>query len=137
MIARTMWVLLATVLAVSATGLAADDYSVPKGVVLTFQRAHGLSREFGADGLLRESIDTPHLRLTYWASDAPLISGSRVRLIVEIEAKPKMHVYAPGVEHYIPIDWRMADSRAWISFPVSYPPADAETSGDQRNSSGI
>lgn len=123
MTARTMWVLLATVWAVSATGLAADGHSVPKGVVLTFQRPQGLSREFGADGLLRESIDTPHLRLTYWASDAPLVSGSHVRLMVEIDAKPRMHVYAPGVERYIPIDWRMADSKAWISFPVSYPPA--------------
>jgi hypothetical protein len=34
-----------------------------------------------------------------------------------------MHVYAPGVEHYIPIDWRMADSKAWNSLPVSYPPS--------------
>jgi hypothetical protein len=123
MTARTMWGLLATVLAVTAAGLAADDNSVPNNMALTFQRPHGLSREFGADGLLRESIDTPHLKLTYWASDAPLISGSRVSLIVEIETKPKMHVYAPGVERYIPIDWRMADSKAWDSFPVSYPPA--------------
>ena len=123
MIARTMWVVLAAVLPVTATGLAAHDYAVPAGVAFTFQRAHRLSREFGADGILRESIETPHLKLTFWASDAPLTSGSRVSLILEIEAKPKMHVYAPGVEHYIPIDWRMADSKAWISFPVSYPPA--------------
>src|SRR5579863_6829430 len=102
MTARALWVFLATVLAASAIGLAADDSSGPKRMVLSFQRAQGISREFGADGILRESIETPHLKLTYWASDAPLISGSRVRLIVEIDAKNKMHVYAPGVEHYIP-----------------------------------
>ena len=95
----------------------------PRGLVLASQRVHVLTREFSADGVLKESIETPHLKLTYWASDAPLTPRQRVSLNVEIDVKPNMHVYAPGVEHYIPIDWRMADSKAWISFPVSYPPA--------------
>lgn len=143
---RMMRASLAMGLAVVATGLVADDrpgsrlfttHSLTaernrqtfealkelKKLVLASQRVRGLTREFGADGLLKESIETPHLKLTYWASDAPLVPGRRVSLIVEIDTKAKMHVYAPGVEHYIPIVWRMADSKAWISFPVSYPPA--------------
>ena len=32
-----------------------------------------------------------------------------------------MHVYAPGVEGYIPIEWTMKDSAVWASHPVVYP----------------
>ena len=33
-----------------------------------------------------------------------------------------MHVYTPGVEGgYIPIEWKMADTKGWLAHPVSYP----------------
>jgi peroxiredoxin len=81
-----------------------------------------LTREFRLNGVAKGMIQTPHLTLLYSASDAALTPGRRVNLILQIQAGPKMHVYARGVEHYIPIDWKMAESRSWVSFPASYPP---------------
>ncbi len=48
--------------------------------------------------------------------------GSRIVLALEVELKPGMHVYAPGVEGgYIPIEWRMAESKGWLAHPAEYP----------------
>jgi Thiol:disulfide interchange protein DsbD, N-terminal len=44
------------------------------------------------------------------ASNATVAPGQRVALILDIDLDPSMHVYAPGVEGYIPIDWKMQDS---------------------------
>jgi Disulphide bond corrector protein DsbC len=41
--------------------------------------------------------------------------------VIEIDLKPKMHLYAPGVQGYIPIDWQMEKSPAWAAFPAAYP----------------
>ena len=43
--------------------------------------------------------------------------------MLDIQLKPKMHVYAPGVEGYIPIDWKMDDSDAAKVHAVKYPPS--------------
>lgn len=84
-----------------------------------------LTREFGADGsgnaVVKNTVENTQLKLTYYASDAMLAPGHRTALVIEIDPKPKMHVYAPGVERYIPIDWQMAESKGWLSFPVAYP----------------
>ena len=39
-----------------------------------------------------------------------MATGQRVALVLDLELKPNMHVYAPGVDGYIPIDWKMKDS---------------------------
>jgi DsbC/DsbD-like thiol-disulfide interchange protein len=44
------------------------------------------------------------------ASDATVAPGDRIALTLDLELDPGMHVYAPGVEGYIPIDWKMQDS---------------------------
>jgi peroxiredoxin len=80
-----------------------------------------LTREFGAAGAMQNTIENNQLKLTYYASDTTLAPGHRAALVIEIELKPKMHLYAPGVEHYIPIDWQMAESKAWLAFPAAYP----------------
>lgn len=73
-----------------------------------------------ADGWV--TVETAHLKLRYIATDAVVRTGSRVGLIVEIELKPKMHVYAPGVQQtYKPIVWTVAESSAWQAQPVSFP----------------
>jgi DsbC/DsbD-like thiol-disulfide interchange protein len=48
-------------------------------------------------------------------------AGQRVALALDIEMKPGMHVYAPGVEGYIPIDWKMKESDSAVAREVSYP----------------
>ena len=64
------------------------------------------------------------LKLKAAASNAMVAAGQRVSLALDIELKPGMHVYAPGVEGYIPIDWKMKESAAAVAHEVSYPPSE-------------
>lgn len=81
-----------------------------------------LVHQFNQDGAARTAVDAPHVRLTYSASDTALSPGGTTALILDIDLQPGMHVYAPGVEGgYIPIDWKMPESKAWIASPVTYP----------------
>ena len=52
-------------------------------------------------------VEGKQLKLTAAASNAVVTVGQRVALTLDIELRPNMHVYAPGVERYIPIDWTM------------------------------
>ena len=86
-----------------------------------FSAASILTREFGSDGVMKNTVENTQLKLTYSASEATVTPGRRITLVVEVEPKPKMHVYAPGVEHYEAIQWNMPESKAWIAFPATYP----------------
>ncbi len=55
------------------------------------------------------------------ASNATVAPGQRVTLILDIDLYPNMHVYAPGVQGYIPIDWKMQDSSAAVVHPTIFP----------------
>src|SRR5262249_14697900 len=83
-----------------------------------------LVRRFGsAAGAAHATTETRHLRLTSSASADGVRPGERIALTLEIELKPEMHVYAPGVSGYIPIDWSMAASEAINAHPVETPPS--------------
>lgn len=69
----------------------------------------------------RTETRTSHLRAVASASDAVVRGGNRVALVLEVDLDPKMHVYAPGVEEYIPIDWKMNDATGVTTFPAAYP----------------
>jgi hypothetical protein len=93
-----------------------DDYTE------RFSAGSILTREFGENGTESVVVDNPQIRLSYSASDSSFAPGHRIALTVDLDFKPKMHVYAPGVEGgYIPIDWKMNDSPAWVSFAAEYP----------------
>jgi peroxiredoxin len=94
-----------------------DDYREPisAGSILT--------RAFGASGVMRTGIQNAQLVLVYSASDSVLVPGRRITLIIDVVPQPKMHLYAPGVQNYIPIDWQMGASKSWIAFPPTYPPS--------------
>jgi hypothetical protein len=81
-----------------------------------------LVRQFGA---LADSAsgtaETSHLRLTTAASTPVARPGHRIALSLELDLKPNMHVYAPGVEGYIPIDWKLEESPAAKAHPFQYP----------------
>ena len=67
-----------------------------------------LARQFGAPvDALRGVVETKHLQITTAASNNIARPGLRIALSLDIELKPGMHVYAPGVRGYIPIDWRL------------------------------
>lgn len=91
-----------------------DDY------VERYTASSILVRQFGAAaGAAHTTTETKHLRLSSAASTDHAIAGQRISLTLDIELKPGMHVYAPGVEGgYIPIDWKMEGAQ-----PAEYPPA--------------
>ncbi len=84
-----------------------------------------LTRQFGA-GLQAASseVQGKQLKLVATASNQIVAAGQRISLALDLEMKPNMHVYAPGVEGYIPIDWKMKESPAASAHPVSYPPSE-------------
>jgi hypothetical protein len=55
------------------------------------------------------------------ASDTVVRGGERVRLFVEIRLAQRVHVYAPGVAGYIPLDWRMEAGGGAEALPATYP----------------
>jgi hypothetical protein len=61
------------------------------------------------------------LTLKATASNSIVATGHRVALTLDIELNPGMHVYAPGVEGYIPIDWTIKQSDAAAAHDVTYP----------------
>ena len=69
----------------------------------------------------KAEVEGKQLKLTAAASNAVVTVGQRIALVLDIELKPNMHVYAPGVEGYIPIDWTMKESDAALVHEVSLP----------------
>jgi DsbC/DsbD-like thiol-disulfide interchange protein len=67
---------------------------------------------------------TKQLQVSSSASAETVAPGQHVTLTLDIDLKPKMHVYAPGVEHYIPIDWQITGSDAAKSEAVKWPKAE-------------
>jgi DsbC/DsbD-like thiol-disulfide interchange protein len=81
-----------------------------------------LARQFGVrPGVTRSEVEGKQLKLEAAASNLVVAAGQRVSLTLDIEMKPHVHVYAPGVEGYIPIDWKMKESDAAAAHEVSYP----------------
>lgn len=69
------------------------------------------TRLFGSPLNTREAVvRTGHLTLKYYSSADSAAIGNRLTLIADIRLNPKMHVYAPGVEGYKPVEWKLADS---------------------------
>ena len=75
----------------------------------------------GEAGAARKVIETDHLRASTWASDEIVRGGNRLALGIDITLKPKMHVYAPGVEGYMAIDWSMIEQDGVDAMAVDYP----------------
>ena len=75
----------------------------------------------GEAGAARKAIETDHLRAVTWASDGVVRGGNRLALGIDIELEPKMHVYAPGVQGYLAIDWSMEKQDGVEAFAARYP----------------
>jgi len=85
-----------------------------------------LARQFGASVSATRTVqETKHLQVTTAASNNTARPGLRIVLSLEIELKPGMHVYAPGVQGYIPIDWQLEDGGpATKRHAFKYPPSE-------------
>jgi hypothetical protein len=66
-------------------------------------------------------IEAPHILLTLQQSDQVAVPGSNLVLIVVVELGPDLHVYAPGVKGYIPIELELEPSSDVRLGPVAYP----------------
>ena len=82
-----------------------------------------LSRQFGAAGILKSQVRTDHLTLTSYISDDKVYAGNRVSLILDVELPPKMHVYAPTVKGYMPVDLQMDPNPNVRMLNTSFPTA--------------
>jgi len=71
---------------------------------------------------LTQNVEAPHLRLALGQSDAAIVSG-RVNLSVEIELPHDVHVYAPGVSGYKPIQLMLSPTHGIEFRPAIYPTA--------------
>lgn len=72
-------------------------------------------------GVSTQETETRHLNLRASASNGSVYGGSRITLALDIELKPKMHVYAPSVEGYIPIRWDMKEAEIYRVYDANYP----------------
>lgn len=91
-----------------------------------------LVRRFGA---LPAALDVPatnrvegqHLRVTASTSARYTIGGQKIALVLTLEMKPGIHVYAPGVQGYKPVEWEMSPGAAGLPerlfTPVTWPPS--------------
>jgi len=72
----------------------------------------------------KTEVQGRQLTLAATASNSKVGPGQRVALALTIELKPNMHVYAPGVEGYIAIDWKMKESDAAAAGEIRFPPSE-------------
>jgi hypothetical protein len=81
-----------------------------------------LARQFGdAGGSAGSAIEARQMRITTGASTATARPQQRIALSLDIALKPKLHVYAPGVKDYIPIEWDLAQGPFLKAHPFAYP----------------
>ena len=105
---------LATLNAASAAWFVLD----PNGVIVAkyfdepYTAAAILVHHFGWTPPDGREVEGKQLTATVGASNSTVAPGDRIALTLDIDLGPDMHVYAPGVEGYIPIDWKMEDSSA-------------------------
>lgn len=68
-------------------------------------------------------VSNERLELIVSSTDTAVRGGERVRLFIDAELRPRMHVYAPGVKGYIPIQLSFSAGAPAQIEPVAYPPA--------------
>jgi AhpC/TSA family protein/cytochrome c biogenesis DsbD-like protein len=68
-----------------------------------------------------QKIAAPHLGLELSQSDGSVAPGSRFNLAVQVELPPDVHVYAPGVKGYKPIQLELHPSPEVQLMPPNYP----------------
>jgi peroxiredoxin len=68
-------------------------------------------------------VPAKRVRITQSATDSLIHGGQRFKLRLELELPSGSHVYAPGVQGYIPIDWKLTDNPAFEAVPLKYPPS--------------
>jgi hypothetical protein len=80
-----------------------------------------LVRDFGMAPTAAAETKAKHVQITAGASTATVYSGERIALALTIAIPKGYHLYAPGVEGYHAVDWKMADTIPAKVKPAEYP----------------
>ena len=100
-----------------------------KGVIVSRHFEEDYRKRLTTGAILSEAaspgmkFSNQRLALTVAASDAVVRGGERVRLFLDVALKPKMHVYAPGVQGYIPVRLTLNDGAPGVIQDPIFPPA--------------
>lgn len=95
-----------------------DDYSQ------RYSASDILAKQFGAySGEAHSTVEAKHVHLTASSGEEAVHIGQRIALALDIDIPPRVHVYAPGVQGYIPIDFAVGESSAIITHAAIYPPS--------------
>jgi len=95
-----------------------DDYRERDSATDILVKQFGNPADLGA-----AVVETRHLRLTSASSTTTARPGHRIVLSLDIDLKPKMHVYSPGVQGYIPIEWKLEEGSLAKLHAFEYPPS--------------
>lgn len=68
-----------------------------------------------------KTVKAPHLTIGFSQSDFAVVPGSRFNLVAGVELPPDVHVYAPGVKGYKPIQLELHSSPEVELTPPAYP----------------
>lgn len=93
-----------------------DDYKERQTASAILVRQFGLPAQAA-----HRTEETKQATVSTSASTGTVATGEHVALVVDIDLKPGMHIYAPGVQGYIAVDWQQPDSDAAKSLPFTYP----------------
>ena len=68
------------------------------------------------------SIAAPHIQFKLGQTDSRVTLGTHVRLLVDLDLPKNMHVYAPGVEGYRPVELLLDTSTWYKNEAPRFPP---------------
>lgn len=81
-----------------------------------------LAKDYGVEvTAARATPKAKHVGITTSASTPVVAMGQRILLSVDIEMAKDIHVYAPGVEDYHPVEWKMAQGPAVKAHEIAFP----------------
>ena len=66
-------------------------------------------------------VSTGHLDITTYPSDAAVAPGNRFSIVLDIQPRPRVHVYAPGAKDYRVIALNIAPQPFVRLLPATYP----------------
>ena len=93
-----------------------DDYKQRDTAAQILMKSYGVE----APGP-HQNVTAKHLQIKTSSSDVDVATGQHIVLELAVDLPEKTHVYAPGVQHYIGIDWTIADGPGYHAGPVEYP----------------
>ena len=94
-----------------------EDYYVERNTVSSLMLKLGQ----GGPPVTATKASTAHLELTTYPSDATVAVGNRFSVVVDMQPKARIHVYAPGATNYRVVALTIAPQPFVRQLPTKYP----------------